>query len=288
MRRAPWPTVFALAASFAACAPANRDATPVATVRPPAPPATTGQPEELTPAERAFLDARLDETIALLRDGGRDAGDGLLLAYALMLSGDDGGARKALEETMRAPHHADEHRFRSLLALLTGDLEGALAELSAGGRQRPFFSRVLHAEAAILARRFDVAQAETDALAAEFPDEPLVPHTRGHLESARGNWAAALDAYARSAALGGPNPDLDDGIAGALIALRQFADARRAIDRCRAAFPGYTEILYQAIRLERAKRGASGVPLGALVAEYRQRTRRQDRLVEVARWVGKS
>ena len=273
--------------AFAACAPHGRESVPAAT--PAVAPATTGRPDELTGAERAFLDGRLDEAIARLRGGGGDAADELLLAYALLLSGDERAARHVLDETMRAPHHADAHRFRSLLALVTGDLEAAIAELSAGrGQPRPFFTRVLLVEVLSLARRFDAAQAEAEALARDFPQEPLVAHTRGHLESARGNWMPAIEAYTRSAALGGPNPDLDDGIAAGRIALGQPREARAAIDRCRAAFPGYTEILYQAIRLERAKPGASGVPLGALVAEYRQRTQRQDRLVEVARWVARS
>jgi hypothetical protein len=99
---------------------------------------------------------------------------------------------------------------------------------------------------------------------------------------------AAIEAYTRSAALGGPNPDLDDGIAAARIGLGQYRDARQAIDRCREAFPDYEEILYQAIRLERLKPGASGAPLGALAAEYRSRSKRQDRLAEVAGWTARS
>lgn len=248
---------------------------------------SSGRPEALTLAERAFLDGRLDRAIALLQAGQRDSADSLLLAYALLLSGDEAAATHVLDETMRAPHYADEGRFRALLAIVTGDLDRALAELGSGGPPRPFFSRVLHTEILTLARRFDAAQAEADALARDFPEDPLVPHTRGHLESARENWMPAIEAYTRSAELGGPNPDLDDGIAAARIALGQYAEARTAIDRCRAAFPEYSEILYQAIRLERLKRGAAGTPLPRLAAEYRGRTKRRDRLAEVAGWVGK-
>src|SRR3970282_1160944 len=96
--------------------------------------------------------------------------------------------------------------------------------------------------------------------------------------------AVAIDPYARSAKLGGPNPDLNDGIAAARIALGQYSEARQAIDHCREAFPDYPEILYQAIRLERAKPGGAGKPLPILVAEYRRRTKRQDRLAEISGW----
>jgi hypothetical protein len=172
---------------------------------------------------------------------------------------------------------------------VTGNLDQAIDELGAGGQPpRRFFSRVLHTEMLTLARRFEAAQVEAEALARDFPGEPLAPHTRGHLESARSNWALAIEAYTRSAELGGPNPDLDDGIAAARIALGQYPEARQAIDRCRQAFPDYPEILYQAIRLERAKPGGAGRPLGTLVAEYRRRTRRQDRLAEIALWTGKT
>ena len=282
------PASLVLLLALGACSPAGREPEPGASAAPATAPASTGRPEELTPAERAFLDGRLDRAIDLLEDGRRDATESLLLAYALVLSGDQRAAARVLDETMRAPHYTDEHRFRTLLALVTGDLDRALAELAAGGvSPRPFFSRVLHVEVLTLARRFDAALAEADALAKDFPDEPIVPHARGHLESARGNWKAAIEAYTRSAALGGPNPDLDDGIAAARIALGQYREARRAIDRCREAFPDYVEILYQAIRLERLKPGASGRPLGALAAEYSRRSKRKERVAEVAGWTAK-
>lgn len=246
-------------------------------------------PEELTPAERAFLDGRLDRAVELLQVSQRDSADSLLLAYSLLLLGDESEATRVLDETMRAPHYTDEHRFRGLLAIVTGNLDRAINELGAAGQpQRRFFSRVLHTEILTLAQRFEAAQSEAEALAKDFPDEPLVPHTRGHLESARRNWTVAIDAYTRSAKLGGPNPDLDDGIAAARIALGQYSEARQAIDRCREAFPDYPEILYQAIRLERSKPGGAGKPLQTLVAEYRRRTKRQDRLAEIAEWMSKT
>lgn len=289
MRRG-WPSSAgpSVALVLSLAAPGCRPSAPA----PPPPPATlaapAGTPAELTEAERAFLDGRLDRAVELLKAGPRDSGDGLLLAYALLLRGDESEATRVAEETLRAPHHRDERTFRGLLALLTGKLDRAIDELGGAGAPPRFFSRVLHAETLTLARRFEAAQAATEALARDFPQEPLVPHTRGHLESARGNWAAAIESYTRSAQLGGRNPDLDDGVAAAGIALGHYPEARQAIARCREDFPDYPEILYQAIRLERARPGAAGQPLRNLVAEYRRRTKRQDRLAEIDLWMGKT
>ncbi len=282
MRRRPWGravTPCVLAALAASGSPACRPAT-----SPPPPQTVAAGPAALTPGERAFLDGRLDQAAVLLREGRRDSSDDLLRAYALLLAGDEPAAGAALEEAMRAPLYADPGRFRALLSLLTGRLDRAIAELTDAGGPRPFFNRVLAVEAQNLAGRYDAAQAEVDALAREFPSEPLVPHARGHLATARGQWSIALAAYMRSAQLGGPNPDLADGIAAAQIALGRYVEAREAIDGCRAVFPDYAEILYQAIRLERARPGAAGTSLAALASEYRSRSRRKDRVDEVGRW----
>ncbi len=244
---------------------------------------------ELTPAERAFLDGRLGRAIELLRAEQRDSSDGLLLGYALALTGDEPAAKQVLDDTLRAPHFSDDHLFRGLLAVLTGRLDESIAEIALAGPtpERRFFPRVLHVELLTLAGRFQDSEAEAAELAREFPNEPLVHHTRGHLESARENWAAAIDAYVRSEKLGGPNPDLDDGIAAARIGLKQYAEAAASIERCRKDFPDYPEILFQAIRLARMKPGASREPLQKLVTEYRSRTKRADRLMEIEQWAKK-
>jgi len=246
------------------------------------------QPDELTPAERAFLDGRLNRAVELLQVNQRDTFDSLLLAYSLVLLGDESAATRVLDETMRAPHFADEHMFRGLLAVLTGNLDQAIREVGAAGQlqRRRFFPRALHVELLTLAQRFEDAESALEALARDFPHEPIVPHTRGHLESARENWAGAIDAYTHSAELGGPNPDLDDGIAAARIALGQYSEARQVIERCRRSFPDYPEILYQAIRLARVNPDLAAEPLQTVVAEYRSRTKRQDRLAEIATWMG--
>lgn len=244
-------------------------------------------PDALTDAERAFLDGRLDRTVQHLRNDRRDATDGLLLAYALLMQGDEEAATTVLDQTMQAPLFADEHLFNGLFAIVTGDLDAALEQLALQVQQprRRLFSAVLHVEILILAERFEEADAEIRALVDALPEEPLVHHTLGHLELARENWTEVLAAYGRAVDLGGPNPDLDEGFAIAHTGLGQYSLARAAIERCRAAFPDYGEILFQAIRLAREAPEHAIAPIDALISEYRAQARRPDRLAQVDEWM---
>jgi predicted Zn-dependent protease len=115
-----------------------------------------------------------------------------------------------------------------------------------------------------------------------YPQETIVHHVLGHLESARESWRAAIDAYERARATGGENPDLDEGIASALIELEEFDAAAKVLERCKSNFPAYTEILFQEIRHSARNSRSTPESLDPLIAEYERRTRRIDRLVEVA------
>ena len=244
-------------------------------------------PADLTEAERAFLDGRLNRTIDLLESGSGDATDALLHAYCLLLTGNVDAATALLDVTMRAPHYRDEHLFLGLFAVLTGDLDQSLAELATEREQprRRFFAQVLYVELLILAERFEAADSESAILIEAYSSEPIVHHTRGHLEQARENWQAAIEAYTRANELGGPNPDIDDGLAAAHIALEKYGEARQAIERCREIFPDYQEIVYQHFRLAHLAPPFSEQPVQALAAEYRRRSLRQDRHAEIEQWL---
>jgi tetratricopeptide (TPR) repeat protein len=241
-------------------------------------------PQDLHSAERAFLEARLDEAIDLLTVEKRDSTDGLLLAYSLFLVGDKSKGKRVFEETMAAPRYEREHLFRALRSITTGRLTEGIDFLELERRQAPrqFFANALYVEALILASRFDRAETTLNELLRRYPQETIVHHVLGHLESARESWQAAIDAYERARETGGENPDLDEGIASALIELQEFDAAAKVIERCKGNFPDYTEILFQEIRHSARNPRSTPESLDPLIADYERRTRRIDRLVEVA------
>jgi len=241
-------------------------------------------PQDLRPVERAFLEARLDKTIELLTAHQRDSTDGLLLAYVLFLVGEEPKGKQVFQETMAAPRYERENLFRGLLSLTTGRLTAAIDYLDKERRQAPerFFAGVLYVETLTLAGRFEDAEAAVKELEQRHPQETIVHHTRGHLESARKSWKPAVEAYERARELGGETPDLDEGIAAALIGLGDFAAAEKEIERCKRNFPAYTEILFQEIRRAVLDPTSPAELLDPLIAEYEKRTRRIDRLVEIA------
>jgi tetratricopeptide (TPR) repeat protein len=251
---------------------------------PPRPTEHAQTPQDLQPAERAFLEARLDEAIELLTAHRRDSTDGLLLAYSLFLVGEKSKGKRVFEETMAAPHYEREHLFRALVSLTTGRLAKAIDFLELERRQAPrrFFAGVLYVETLILAGRFENAEAAVKELTQRHPRETIVHHSRGHLESARKSWKPAVDAYEQAREYGGENPDLDEGIASALIDSGDLVAADKAIERCKENFPDYTEILFQEIRLRVLAPESPTDLLDSLIAEYEGRTRRIDRMVEVA------
>lgn len=249
----------------------------------PAPSKHAHTTETLRPAQRAFLEAKLDETLILLSKHREDASDGLLLAYALFLSGQEEEGRKVFQETMAAPDYQRRNVFLGLLSLLTGKPAAATQYFDTERKASPIdlFAAVMYVETLTLAERFDDAEVAAKQLIEQYPQENIVYHTRGHLESARKSWKAAADAYRQARELGGPNPDLDEGIAAALIELGDLAKARAEIQHCKNAFPRYTEILFQEIRLAMLDPTVPRDRVDALINEYRRRSRRHDRLAEL-------
>lgn len=238
-------------------------------------------PSELHPAERAFLEARLDTAIDLLNKRRRDSTDGLILAYSLFLRGDDADSQKAFSTAMKVPRYKDSSLFEGLLGALTGKLSEAIEHLQPKPKQaHRFFARVLLVELLTLAERFDEAEPLVDALIKDFPEETIVHHTKGHLEAARESWSAALAAYTHADALGKNNPDVCDGLVQAHIGLKDFTAARALLDSCQPRFPQYAELLYQRIRMETLIGESSDEALHSLVSEYRKRSKRQDRIKE--------
>ena len=244
-------------------------------------------PNDLHPAERSFLEGRLDRTVKLRMENCRDSSDGLLLAFAIFLQGDEALSQRIFSEVMRTPRYRNEHLFRGLLAVLTGDMNKALEHLDQERKlpHRQFFASVLYVELLILAKRFDAAAGEVEELKLRYSGEPIIYHTEGHMEAARSSWRAALSAYQRSEELGGINPDLDDGIAAALIELGELDTARERVYQCRKDFPDYTEILFQELRLVHLDPDAPTEALATLAAEYKRRTKMKDRVEQVEQWL---
>lgn len=253
----------------------------------PRPPEDPQTPEKLTAVERAFLEARLDKTVELLAVRHRDSTDGLLHAYALFLLGDEPRSKQVFSQTMAAPRYLREDLFRAFLSLVTGKLDEAVKHFDRERKQAPerFFASVMHVEVLTLAGRYDDAAAALAPLKTLYPRENIVPHTEGHLESARQAWGAAAAAYERSRELGGENPDIDEGIAAAMIGLHDWPRADDAILRCKKSFPEYAEILYQEVRRSALAPGSSAETLSPLIAKYKSVTKRRDRVEEVERLV---
>lgn len=237
----------------------------------------------LHPAERAFLEARLQRTVELLDDGKRDAADGLLQVYALFLQGDDAGSGRLFEKIMSKAVSGQTPMFYALGFLLTGKPEQALMQLDKVRHQGPqmFFAQMLYLETLILSGQFDKADNELSRLIQHYPDENIIYHTQGHLYSARQLWGEAILAYGEARQRGGENPDLDEGIAAAMIALSRYQEAKAVIDRCKTNFPSYAEILFEEIHLMRQTSGSGSPELPRLIADYMKRSQRQDRVVEM-------
>jgi tetratricopeptide (TPR) repeat protein len=268
--------------------PSTPAATPTAPAETPTPAASVAvqTPADLRPAERAFIEARLDETVQLLNEGSQEATDRLMLAFALQMQGHNERAERIFRHTMRRPGGKDDHLFRGFVAALTGNAAEAVRrlELERARPQNRFFAEALYVEFLAGSERFEEAEVEATKLEQSYPDSPVVHHIRGHLETGRQAWQAALEAYRRSEELGRRNPDVDDGIAHALIELGQFAEAHAVVERCRSEFPEHTEILFYATRLESLDPAGTPEALERLAAEYEKRSARADRLEEVATW----
>jgi len=243
-------------------------------------------PAMLHPAERAFLEARLQRTVELLDAERRDAADGLLLTYALFLLGDDSRSRSLFEKVMSGARSEQSPMFYALGFLLTGKPEQALMQLEKARHQGPqmFFAQMLFIETLVLNRQFDKADAELARFVHQYPDENIVYHTQGHLYSAWQLWEKAIAAYEEARKRGGENPDLDEGIAAALIALGRYREAQSVVERCKVDFPDYDEILFEEIRLMHQKPAVSEEALRSLVSEFKKRSRRTDRFSEVDAW----
>jgi len=246
-------------------------------------PESSQTPAMLLPAERAFLEARLADTVTLLKAGKRDAADGLLQTYAMFLLGDDDGSRRLFEQIMSGSVSEQTPMFYALGFLLTGKPDQALMQLDKVRHQgaQMFFAQMLYIETLILIEQFDKADAELARLIQSYPDENIVYHTQGHLYSAQQLWDKAIAAYDAARQMGGENPDLDEGIAAAMIALGRYQEAQAVIGRCKRNFPSYAEILFEEIHLMRQRSGSDSPELARLMADYMKRSQRQDRIAEM-------
>lgn len=243
----------------------------------------------LTEVERSFLEARLDRTGEILSQRQRGAIDNLIYAYVLALKGDVAGAKQAFQDAMLAPLQDRKRQLLSeaLIALFSQNLNLALTNITTYHEQNPddVFASILRIEWEIAAGKNHSTEQELNALLTRYPKETIIYHTLGHLYSARKEWQKATDAYRRSRKLGGENPDLDAGIAAAMIELGKFSSARTVIDRCKENFPAFAGILFDEIRLAVMGDKKDLGKAEALLAEYRRLSSDQQRIREAEKLI---